>query len=180
MRQLLRRWLKRWRTSRVEQLRALGAVIGRDVSLQPGVVIDESHAWHITIGDEVTIAPGVIVLAHDASTKRPLGYTRIGLVHIGHRVFIGAGSVVMPGVRIGDDAIVGAGSVVTGDIEAGCVVAGNPARVVMTTHDYLAKRRAQLEAGPRFDATYTRGGGVTPARQQEMNAAMHDRFGFIE
>src|SRR3712207_8603225 len=58
-------------------------------------------------------------LAHDASTKLHLGYTKIGEVHIGRRVFLGAGAVVLPDVRIGDEAIVGTGSVVRKDVPSG-------------------------------------------------------------
>ena len=41
---------------------------------------------------------------------------------------IGAGTVILPGLRIGRDAMVGAGSVVTKDVQDGQVVFGNPAR----------------------------------------------------
>lgn len=47
---------------------------------------------------------------------------------IGDRVFIGAGSTILKGVRIGDDSVIGAGSVVTKDVPANEVWAGNPAR----------------------------------------------------
>lgn len=164
----------------MQRLRALGAVIGRNLSMQSGVVIDESHAWHITIGDDVTLAPRVYLLAHDASTKRALGYTRVGKVQIGDRVFIGAASIVLPGVRIGHDVIVAAGSVVNRDVEDGMVVAGNPARVVGSTQAYLEKRRTQIAQGPTFSVAYTLGGGVTPTLKDEMNAAMHEGFGFVE
>jgi maltose O-acetyltransferase len=175
-----RRLKRALRPHPVERLRRLGLVVGRNFSMQPGVTIDESHAWHIEIGDDVTLAPRVIVLAHDASTKRALGYTRIGRVVIGHRVFVGAGAIVLPGVRIGDDAVVGAGAVVTHDVPPGTVVGGNPARVVMSGADYLDKRRRQLATGPVFSHAYTRAGGVTPAQQREMNEAMAEGIGFIE
>jgi acetyltransferase-like isoleucine patch superfamily enzyme len=45
-------------------------------------------------------------------------------------VWIGSHAIILPGVRIGLRSVVGAGSVVTKDVPAGCVVAGNPARVV--------------------------------------------------
>ncbi|MGE0766686.1 MAG: DapH/DapD/GlmU-related protein [Hyphomicrobiaceae bacterium] len=44
-------------------------------------------------------------------------------------VWIGAHSIILPGVRIGRNAVVGAGSVVKRDVPAGCLVAGNPATV---------------------------------------------------
>lgn len=49
-------------------------------------------------------------------------------VTIGIDAWIGFGAFVLKGVSIGDGAVVGAGSVVTGDVAAGAVVAGNPAR----------------------------------------------------
>ena len=56
------------------------------------------------------------ILAHDASTKRHLNYAKIGNVVIEDKVFIGAGSIILPGVRISKNSIIGSGSVVTKDI----------------------------------------------------------------
>ena len=59
-------------------------------------------------------------------------------VYIGDNCFIGAHSIVLPGVTIGDGCIVAAASVVARDVPAGSLVAGNPARIVerniQTTH----------------------------------------------
>lgn len=54
---------------------------------------------------------------------------------VGHDVWIGRESVIMPGVKIGDGAIVAAYSVVTKDIEPYCIVGGNPARVIRKRFD---------------------------------------------
>lgn len=43
---------------------------------------------------------------------------------------IGSGVTILCGVTIGENAIVGAGAVVTKDVDAGTIVAGNPARVL--------------------------------------------------
>ena len=67
-----------------------GLKVGSNFNRMGRTEIDNSHSWLITIGDDVTLAPGVHILAHDASTKNSLGYTRIGLVRIGSNVFIGA------------------------------------------------------------------------------------------
>lgn len=51
-------------------------------------------------------------------------------VVVGKCVWIGANSLILPGVNIGDGAVVGAGSVVTKDVPKGAVVGGNPARIL--------------------------------------------------
>ena len=58
-----------------------------------------------------------------------------GPVVIEDSVWIGSRVVILPGVRIGTRAVVGAGSVVTRSIPAGCVAAGNPARVLRYLSD---------------------------------------------
>lgn len=45
-------------------------------------------------------------------------------------VWIGAGSIVLPGVTIGEGSIIGAGSVVTKDIPANVIAVGNPCKVI--------------------------------------------------
>lgn len=49
---------------------------------------------------------------------------------IGNNVSLGANVTIIGGVHIGDNVVVGAGSVVIKNIPDGCVVAGNPARII--------------------------------------------------
>jgi len=100
---------------------------------------DPSHCFLISIRDGCTICPNVRLIAHDASTKRHLGYTKIGRIDIRENCFIGDSAIVLPNVTIGPDAVIGAGSVVTRDIPPGSVAAGNPARVLGSLADYLKK-----------------------------------------
>ena len=53
-------------------------------------------------------------------------------ITIGDNVWIGAGTLVLPGVSIGDDVTIGAGSLVTSDIPSGTLAFGHPARVQRT------------------------------------------------
>ena len=51
-------------------------------------------------------------------------------VIINENVWVGAQSIILPGVTIGPDSIIGAGSVVKKDVEANTIVAGNPAKFI--------------------------------------------------
>ena len=90
---------------------------------------------NISIGDNVMIGPNVMILAASHpldSLQRQEGYG-IGLeVSIGNNVWIGAGSIINPGVNIGNNSVIGSGSVVSKDIPACVVAAGNPCRVIKT------------------------------------------------
>ena len=152
----------------IGKLKARGLKVGSNFNMLGGCIIDHSHCCLITIGDNVTFAPRVHVLAHDASTKQALGYTRIALTRIGNDVFVGASSTIMPGVTVGDGAIIGAGSIVTQDVAPGTVVAGNPAKPICSCEDYLARQEKKMGQLPVFDERYTLGGGVTPSLIKEM------------
>ncbi len=70
------------------------------------------------------VAFGAVILAHDMS--RVLSTD----TYIGKNCFIGAHSIIMPGIRIGDECIIGTGAVVTHDVPAHSIVGGNPAKVI--------------------------------------------------
>lgn len=57
-------------------------------------------------------------------------------VFIGENTWIGAGAVIVPGVRIGKNTVIGAGSVVTRDIPDGVVAVGTPCRVLRTVGEH--------------------------------------------
>lgn len=102
---------------------------------------DAVYPWLITIGDDCTLT-GAEILAHDDSAVLFNGKRQVGPVKIGNRVFIGRGSIILPGVTIGSNVIIGAGSIVTKNVPENVVVAGNPARVVSTVEEVL-KRKEQ-------------------------------------
>ena len=106
-------------------------VLGADVFINFNCVFLDCAA--ITIGAQSQLGPSVqrYAATHpiDAAARvagpelaRPIG--------IGRRVWIGGGTIVLPGVTIGDDSVIGAGSVVTRSIPARVVAAGNPCRVL--------------------------------------------------
>ena len=180
MRELLARLLaKLHRRDQISWLVTQGLIVGRNFVMLEDVVIDSSHIWHIAIGNDVTLAPRVHILAHDASTKRHLGRTRIGKVAIGDRVFVGASAIILPGVTIGSDVIIGAGSIVTEDIPSGVVAAGNPARVLSSLTEFLERRTAEMHSSPNFGDEYTIRGSITEQRKVEMNTRMKDRIGYV-
>lgn len=127
-----------------------GMKVGKNFHRMGGVIIDPSHCYHITIGDNVTLAPRVHILAHDASTFIFFGKTRAANVTIGNDVFVGASSIILPGVHIGNRVIIGAGSIVTKDISDNSVAVGNPARVICTVDKYIEKEKAKMCAKNTF------------------------------
>ena len=164
-----------------EELVRRGLVVGKNFKRLNQVIIDDSHTWLIEIGDDVTLAPRVHLLAHDASTKTALGYTKIGRVSIGNRVFIGAGTVVLPGVTIGNDVIVGANSTVTHDLPDGVVAAGCPARVIGTTETYLDKERARMQQSPVYGVEYTMRGEITEEKKQQQKRDLAGgKIGYVD
>ncbi len=95
---------------------------------------------HIYVGDWTQFGPNVTIVtaAHpilpELREGRFLQFNKD--VHIGRRVWIGAGVIVLPGVTIGDNSVIGAGSVVTRDIPENVVAVGNPCRVMREISDH--------------------------------------------
>ncbi|MBO4432228.1 MAG: sugar O-acetyltransferase, partial [Clostridia bacterium] len=88
---------------------------------------------HIYVGDRVMFGPNVTIATanHPIDPElraRALQYNKD--VYIGENVWIGAGVIIVPGVRIGKNSVIGAGSVVTKDIPENVVAVGNPCRVL--------------------------------------------------
>lgn len=155
----------------INKLIKRGLKIGKNCNLG-SCTIDPSHCFHISIGDNVTFGPRVHILAHDASTHVFLGYTRVANVKIGNNVFIGAYSIVMPGVNIGDNVVIGAGSIVTRDIPTNSVAIGSPAHVVKTLDEYLEDKRKEMATDNKFSDEYTfRNHNFNELQRNEMKEA---------
>ena len=98
-------------------------------------IVDDGEVF---IGDHVMIGPNVTIAtaAHPVEPslrKKALQFNCP--VHIGNNVWIGANTVILPGVTIGDNTVIGAGSIVTKDIPANVVAVGNPCRVLREIGD---------------------------------------------
>ena len=106
-----------------------GLTLGSDCFINYGCTL--LALGGITIGDGVFIGPHCVI-ATEYHPEDPLArHTLLTKpVVIGPNAWLGASVTVLAGVTIGADAIVAAGSVVTGDVPAGTVVAGTPAKVI--------------------------------------------------
>lgn len=141
--------------------RSQGAEIGENTIIIDTKLSSSSKGDRFYIGSGCTIT-GATLLGHDAS---PTLYLPELVVHqesykkgsrrsyrapitIGDNVFIGWGSIILPGVTIGSNCVIGAGSVVTKNVPEGMVAAGNPARVIKTTEEYTQAYRATLKNEP--------------------------------
>ncbi|WP_221766443.1 acyltransferase [Sphingomonas ginkgonis] len=100
-----------------------GARIGDRVTLKCGV-----YVWDgVQLGDDVFCGPNATFTndRRPRSRQRPEAFLST-IVEDG--ASIGAGAIILPGLRIGARAIIGAGAVVTRDVPAGETWVGNPAR----------------------------------------------------
>ncbi len=87
----------------------------------------------ITLGDGVYIGPDVkfYTAVHPLEPERRAAFeVESRPIVVGNDVWIGGGSILLPGVQVGDGATIGAGSVVNRSVPPRCVVAGNPARII--------------------------------------------------
>ena len=162
-----------------EKLVSMGMKIGKNFTRMKGTILDPSHCWLIDIGDNVTMAPNVHILCHDASTKNFLGYTKIGNVKIGNNVFIGAGTVVLPGVTIGDNVIIGANSTVTHSVESSMVVAGNPAKMIYTIEEYIDKEKERMQEACVYGEEFTLAGNISEENKHKQKYDLKGKVGYI-
>lgn len=106
--------------------------IGEKSTINTPCYIDLSAP--VTIGSGVAVGNHVVIITgtHEIGPPaRRADYTLVPKpVSIGDGAWIGACSIISPGITIGPGSFVTAGSVVTRDVPANAQVAGNPARVV--------------------------------------------------
>ena len=115
--------------------------IGADTFINSGCVFLDCA--EIRIGSNVLVGPGVqlltpthplraadrIVPPEERGGSRSPYRTQAKPISIGDNAWLGAGTIVVPGVSIGANATIGAGSLVTTDIPADALAFGQPCRV---------------------------------------------------
>lgn len=133
--------------------------IGKNVSIGGGTEIgrgstigDESRIGanvflppNSVIGERVFVGPGVVFTddMHPFVRRTEDGPYEAKPPILEDGAAIGAGAVILPGIRIGRGALVAAGAIVTEDVPPNCMVRGLPARMVdiENDHPWLAIKR---------------------------------------
>jgi acetyltransferase-like isoleucine patch superfamily enzyme len=84
----------------------------------------------VSIGRKVIFASGVKIISgnHDLMDRNKHVVSMPIIIH--DNVWIGANSVILPGVVIGINSVIGAGSIVTKSVPDNVICAGNPAKVI--------------------------------------------------
>lgn len=120
--------------------------LGRRVVIRPHCMLfadPRKDGAGITIEDDVMLGSGVHIYVHNHRFDNPLlpiidqGHYPSKTVVVERGSWIGAGSIILPGVSIGRNSVIGAGSVVTRDVPANTVAAGNPAKVLKNLKEPL-------------------------------------------
>lgn len=132
----------------LDVMRQEGIKVGKGTVLfnPSSITIDHTRPELLEIGEYCKITQGTIILTHDYSRsvlRRTFGdiVAEARKTVIGDNVFLGMNSIILMGCNIGDNCIVGAGSVCHGQYPSNSVIAGNPARVIMTLDEYYKKRK---------------------------------------
>lgn len=121
-------------------------MMGEDCFWHPKTLPSEPDL--VYLHNNVNVASDVYFCTHDIlhilfnndKTLQDGFKFRTGKIELMDNTFVGAKSIIMYNVRIGPNAIVAAGSVVTKDVPEGCVVGGNPAKVIGRYKDIAYKK----------------------------------------
>jgi acetyltransferase-like isoleucine patch superfamily enzyme len=126
---------------RLRRLVKAGLVMGANCRLSD-VPDFGSEPYLITIGNNVAMSSEVVFITHDGGThvfrhlERYRKVIKYGRITVLDNCVLGQRVIILPGVTIGPDSVIAAGSVVSRNIPPGVLAAGNPAKPVMTVHQY--------------------------------------------
>ena len=91
----------------------------------------------IIFGNNIELGPGVKIISSNHKVNNFIKHEECQPIIIGNNVWIGANSVVLPGVNIGNNVVVGAGSIVTKNIDSNSIAVGNPCKVIKIKEEYI-------------------------------------------
>ena len=117
----------------------IGVNIGED-NFIPDKNTWSSEPYLITIGSHCQLTGGVRIFTHGGAQVARRSYPDFdvfGKVVVEDWCYIGTNALIMPGVTIGEGSLVAAGSIVTKSVPKGCVVGGNPAKIICSVDDYI-------------------------------------------
>lgn len=133
---------------KIAALRLFGAKIGKNVTIKPGVNV--KYPWKLVVGnncwigenawidnldnvkieDNVCISQGAFLLCGNHNYKKEAFDLMIGTITIESGAWIGAKSIICPGVHVASHAILSVGSLANSNLEPYCIYKGNPAKKI--------------------------------------------------
>lgn len=140
LKRIFSKFLKYWLSPEAYAKR-IGVTIGESCKIS--TKFWGSEPFLINIGNHVHITTDVRFINHDGGVwvfrNEIPDFDVFGKITIDDNTYIGNNSVIMPGVSIGKNCVIGANSVVTKSVPSNCVVAGVPAKYIMSTESYRKK-----------------------------------------
>ena len=147
----------------VRYFRSQGVEIGDGVEIfGANLFTFGSEPYLVSIGNHVTISHNADFITHDgglrvARAKYPNAYL-YGRIQVEDQCFIGAHCILLLGAKVGAGSVIGSGSIVTGEIPAGVVAIGAPARPIKSVEEYTqAKKHLWIDTK-----------GLTPNAKREL------------
>lgn len=133
---------------KVKLLRCFGAKMGKGVVIKPSVNI--KYPWNLSIGDytwigenvwidnlvqvtigsNVCVSQGAMLLCGNHNYKKSTFDLMVGKIVLEDGCWVGAQSVVCPGVTLHSHAVLGVASVANKNLDAYTIYQGNPAQIV--------------------------------------------------
>ena len=184
---------------RVGLLRVFGASIGTGVVIKPSVVV--KYPWHLRVEDDcwigehvwidnlttvrlgsnVCVSQGAYFCTGNHDWTDPQFGLRVAPIEISAGAWVGAKTLLTPGVVLGEGAVAAAGSVVTGPIPAFEIHAGNPAQFVKTRtiRSVIAVQEnplgstsaAEIKSPPEVDEKLRRNPAVAPSALSDRDSS---------